>query len=37
VNHINVQELMGTFPLNSFIALDFFILEHHIYLYQEHL
>jgi hypothetical protein len=23
VNHINVQEVMGTFPLNSFTALDF--------------
>jgi hypothetical protein len=23
VNHINVEEVMGTFPLNPFIALDF--------------
>jgi hypothetical protein len=23
VNHINVEEVMGTFPLNSFKALDF--------------
>jgi hypothetical protein len=23
VNHINVEEVMGTFPLNSFTALDF--------------
>jgi hypothetical protein len=23
VNHINVEEVMGTFPFNSFTALDF--------------
>jgi hypothetical protein len=24
VNHINVEEVMGTFPLNSFTTLDLF-------------
>jgi hypothetical protein len=38
VNHINVEEVMGTFPFDSFTTLEFYlVLEHHIYSYQEHL
>jgi hypothetical protein len=38
VNHINVEEVMGTFSTQLIYNIGFYlILDHRIYSYQEHL